>query len=257
MNIIVFDTETTNLEKPFCYNIGYVIYDTDKAEILAKRDYVVEQVWHNPMLFTTAYYADKRELYVSRMKGKTAHLEKFGYITQRMYHDIREYDVHHAYAYNSPFDVGVFSFNCEWFKCINPLDTVAVHDIRGQVHNKIAFTTEYQQYCDTHNLYTESGNYSSTAEAVYRYITDNNEFDEEHTALADSLIELDILRYCVINGCEWETDYTVYRAIPRNTEKDYIVIDAEGVAHTFKYTAKRKISGQDGVRLTIKRREGE
>ena len=24
MNIMVFDTETTNLEKPFCYNIGYV-----------------------------------------------------------------------------------------------------------------------------------------------------------------------------------------------------------------------------------------
>lgn len=257
MNIIVFDTETTNLEKPFCYNIGYVVYDTDKRDILVKRDFVVEQVWHNPMLFTTAYYADKRDLYVSRMKGKTAHLEKFGYITQRMYHDIREYDVHHAFAYNSPFDVGVFAFNCDWFKCINPLDTVAVHDIRGQVHNKIAFTTEYQQYCDTHNLYTESGNYSSTAEAVYRYITENNEFNEEHTALADSLIELDILRYCVINGCEWETDYTVYRTIPRNTEKDFIVIDAEGTTHTFKYTAKRKISGQDGVRLTIKRREGE
>ena len=77
--------------------------------------------------------------------------------------------------------------------------------------------------------------------------------DLAQAALADSLIELDILRYCVINGCEWETDYKVYRTIPRKTEKEYIVIDAEGTTHTFPYTAKRKISGQDGVRLTIKK----
>ena len=44
MNIMVFDTETTNLEKPFCYNIGYVIFDTESGEIRMSRDYVVEQV---------------------------------------------------------------------------------------------------------------------------------------------------------------------------------------------------------------------
>ena len=29
MNIMVFDTETVSVNKPFCYNIGYVIYNTD------------------------------------------------------------------------------------------------------------------------------------------------------------------------------------------------------------------------------------
>jgi hypothetical protein len=79
MNIMVFDTETTNLEKPFCYNIGYVIFDTERREIVAKRDFVVEQVWHNSMLFTTAYYADKREIYVGRMKARKCIMDKFGY----------------------------------------------------------------------------------------------------------------------------------------------------------------------------------
>lgn len=252
MNILVFDTETVNLEKPFCYNIGYVIFNTDSAEVLTKKDYVVEQVWHNPMLFTTAYYANKRELYVGRMRSRQTIMDKFGYITQAMYRDIKEYDIQHAFAYNSSFDEKVFSFNCDWFKCINPLDTVQVHDIRGQVHKKIAFTETYQAYCDKHELYTESGNYSTTAEAVFRYISGDDEFIEEHTALADAIIELDILQYCVNLGCEWETDYKVYRSIAKNELKELEIVDAEGTSHKFPYTYKRKLRDSDGFKLTIK-----
>lgn len=252
MNIMVFDTETANLEKPFAYNIGYVIYNTDTAEVICKKDYVVEQVWHNPMLFITAYYASKRELYVSRLKGRKCVLDKFGYITQAMYRDIKQYEIHHAFAYNSDFDVRVFEFNCDWFKCINPLDTVQVHDIRGHVHHKIAFDKIYQAYCDEHELFTESGNYSTTAESVYRFIKQDNEFVEEHTALADSEIELEILLHCISLGSEWETDYKTYQSIPKHTLKEYEVIDAEGTSHKFPYTEKRKINGADGVRLTIR-----
>ena len=252
MNILVFDTETANLEKPFCYNIGYVVYNTDTEEILCKKDYVIEQVWHNPMLFATAYYANKREGYVSKLKGKRAHLEKFGYVTQTMYRDIKQYEIAHAFAYNSGFDVRVFEFNCDWFKCINPLDTVQVHDIRGQVHYKIAFSKAYQNFCDKHNLFTESGNYSTTAESVYRFLKQDNDFIEEHTALADSLIELEILVHCVKQGCNFETDYKVYNTVPRTVLREFEVIDAEGESHKFAYTSKKKISGVDGVRLTIK-----
>ena len=252
MNILVFDTETTNLEKPFCYNIGYVVYNTDTEEVICKKDYVIEQVWHNPMLFVTAYYADKRELYVSRLKGRKCTMDKFGYVTQAMYRDIKEYDIHHAFAYNSPFDVKVFAFNCDWFKCINPLDTVQVHDIRGHVHSKIAFDKIYQAYCEAHDLYTESGNYSTTAEAVYRFIKQDDEFIEEHTALADSMIELEILLHCINKGCDLETDYKVYSSVKRNTIRQYKVIDAEGATHVFNYTDKKKIRNEDGLRLTIK-----
>lgn len=252
MNIMVFDTETVNLEKPFCYNIGYVIYNTDTAEIVTKKDFVIEQVWHNPMLFVTAYYAEKRDLYVNRLKGRRCIMDKFGYVTQAMYRDIKEYDINHAFAYNSPFDVKVFEWCCDWFKCINPFDTVEVHDIRGHVHKKIAFTKAFQTYCDTHSFYTESGNYSTTAETVYRFIKQNNDFMEEHTALADSLIELEILTYCINLGCDFTTDYQVYKTIPKIMQRDFEVIDAKGVSHKFPYTNKRKIPNGDGVRLTIK-----
>ena len=256
MNIMVFDTETTNLEKPFCYNIGYVVYNTDTAEIICKKEFVIEQVWHNPMLFVTAYYAEKKELYISRLKGRKCTLEKFGYATQTMYRDIKQYEIHHAFAYNSDFDVRVFEYNCDWFKCINPLDTVQVHDIRGQVHEKIAFDKIYQAYCETYELFTESGNYSTTAESVYKFIKQNDDFVEEHTALADSLIELEILLYCINKGCEYENDYKTYTTIPRTILKKFEVIDANGTSHKFDYTDKRKIRGEDGIRLIIKQNEG-
>lgn len=252
MNIIVFDTETTSLEKPFVYNIGYVVYNTDEKAIVTRRDYVIEQVWHNSMLFTTAYYSNKRELYVNRMRGRSCLLEKFGYVTQQMFRDIKEFNVEHAFAYNSPFDVSVFEFNCDWFKCSNPLDLLNVHDIRGQVFKTIAFTDEYKQYCESHQMYTDSGNYSTTAEAVYRFVSGNEEFIEEHTALADSLIECEILAYCVEQGCEWCENYKVYRSVPRTVLKELSIIDHEGTKHTFPYTSKRKISGVDGYKLSLK-----
>ena len=93
MNIMIFDTETTSLDKPFCYNVGYIIVDSDTAEVIIKRDFVVEQVWHNPMLFTTAYYADKRELYIKSMRSRKTTMDKFGYICQRMIRDIKNFEV--------------------------------------------------------------------------------------------------------------------------------------------------------------------
>lgn len=255
LNIVVFDTETTSLDKPFCYNIGYVIYDTEKAEKVVRREFVVEQIWHNLPLFQSAYYADKRQIYVERMRKRQILMDKWGYIMQTMRRDLKNFDVQHGYAQNSEFDVRVFAYNCDWFKTINPLDTIAIHDIRGHIHKAIAFTKEYQEFCENNSLFTEAGNYSTTAEAVYRYITDNAEFEEEHTALADSDIECDILWYCVQQGCEWEKNYKVYATIPRATLREYKIIDAEGGEHFFKYTAKRKLPNDKGMKFTIKKVE--
>ena len=227
MKIVVFDTETTSIEKPFIYNIGFTIYDTDNKTTLYKGDFVVEQVWHNRELFTTAYYSDKRDLYISRMRGKSVELDKLGHITSKMRRLFEFYNVECGFAYNSPFDDRVFTFNCDWFKIINPFDTIPIYDIRGYVHKFIAFKKDFQDFCETNQYFTESGNYSTTAETVYRYITQNTAFIEEHTALADSEIELEILLYCIGLGAEWGKDYKVYKSIPRDIDKTLEIKDID------------------------------
>lgn len=249
MNIVIFDTETTNLEKPFCYNIGYKIVNTETDTTLLEKDYVVEQVWHNPMLFTTAYYADKRQLYVSRMKAKKTIMDKFGYICQTMIRDFKAYEIEIAFAYNSPFDIKVFDYNCEWFKCNNPFDNIAIFDIRGYVHKYIAFTKEYQDFCETNEYFTESGNYSTTAETLFRYIKQDTDFEEEHTALADSRIEWEILKFCMELGANITKPCKTYSSIPREKTKTLTIIqkniDKESCVE-FTYTKRRNYKDKSG-----------
>ena len=249
MNIVVFDTETTNINKPFCYNIGYVLVNVETDTILLKRDYVVEQVWHNPMLFTTAYYADKRQIYVNRMRARQVIMEKYGYITQQMIRDFKQYEIEYTFAFNSPFDTNVFDYNCEWFKTNNPFDTVKIRDIRGFVHNFIAFEQEYKDFCDQNQYYTESGNYSTTAETVYRYITNNTNFIEEHTALADSEIEWQILRYCLLKGAKIDQEYKVYHSIKTNSKKQLEIVH-NGQTTLFDYIDRRDYKDTNGTRVS-------
>lgn len=233
MNICVFDTETTSINKPFCYNIGYVIYDTEHCCNVVEKDFVVEQVWHNPMLFSTAYYADKRPIYVKRMRAHTTIMDKFGYICQEMIRDFKTYDVKFAYAFNSPFDDNVFAFNCDWFKCNNPFDDITILDIRGFVHQFLV-DDNYKLFCEKNEYFTDSKNYSTTAETVYRYLFDND-FTEEHTALADSKIECEILNHCVFMGADYTTEYKVMRSIERLVEKTLHIRTAEQTDYYFDY----------------------
>lgn len=249
MKIVVFDTETTSLEKPFCYNIGYTIFDTETKDCLLKKDFVVEQIWHNLPLFETAYYAKKRPIYVNRMKAKKVIMNKFGYITQEMIRDFKAFEVTQAYAYNAPFDDKVFEYNCEWFKCNNPFDNIPIYDIRGYVHNKIAFTDDYKRFCDDNNLFTESGNYSTTAEALFKYIDKNTEFEEEHTALADSEIEAKILFTCIDKGCEYGKDYKTYRSIPKEISR-ILTVKYEGQDYNFSY--KKRTNRNSGNLIILK-----
>ena len=247
MNVCVFDTETTSLEKPFCYNIGFIIGNTDNGEILVKKEFVIDQIWQNKELFSSAYYANKRPFYVSGMRARKIQLDKWGFACQRMARLLNEYDVVGGYAYNSSFDEKVFNFNSEWFKTLNPIENIPIYDIRGYVHAKIAWQDDFRSFCEKNNRFTESGNYSTTAETVFQYFSKDSNFKEDHTALSDSIIEWEILKKCVSQGLEWGVKYKTYASIPRNTEKELEVITLEQSSQFFDY---RKISIRKGIDKT-------
>ena len=221
--IMVFDTETTGLEKCFCYDVGYQIIDTETADIMEAKHFIIEQVWHNLPLFESAYYKDKRPLYIQLMRAHKAIMTKWGYAMQDMIRDIKKYEITDAYAYNSDFDDKVFNFNCDWFKTINPFDNVAIHDIWGYASEWITWTDSYKEFCEQHQFFTDTGNYKASAEVVYRYIKNDTDFDEAHMGLYDVEIESDILFYCIAEGAQWGTDYKVNKILKREQEKPFTI----------------------------------
>ena len=247
MYVMIFDTETTSLQKPFCYNIGYVIADTKTGRTIAKKDFVVEQIWHNLPLFSTAYYAEKRPIYVKRMKGRTVKMAKFGHICQEMCRDIKKFQIEYAFAYNSGFDEKVFNYNCDWFKCINPFDNVEIKDIRGFAHHYL-INANYKKFCEKHKLFTDSGNYSTTAEAVYRFVSNDVDFEEEHTALNDSIIEWEILFSCIKKGAKITDNFEAKRTIERNVEKTLTIIKGKK-EYTFKCKGYTVYRSKDTIKL--------
>ena len=222
-NVIVLDTETTSLDKPFCYDCSWVIMDNKTGEIVDLKANVVEQVWHNLPLFESAYYKEKRSKYVEMMRKHDAKMNKWGYIMRELKQDIIKYNVTEIYAYNSDFDDKVITFNCDWFKCNNPLETIAIHDIWGYASQYITNKPEYIAFCEQNSLFTDKGNYSGSAESVYRFIRNDNTFTEKHMGLYDVEIETAILLHCIDNGATWDKDYKVNKFLTRTIPHPFTI----------------------------------
>lgn len=190
---IVLDTETISLEKPFVYDLGYVIVN-DNGDIIAKKSYVISQVWNNKELFATAYYADKKPLYYARLKSGYSKKVGWGHAMRYLANDIKKYGITEIYAYNSKFDSRALNFMCAWYKVVNGLGGIEIQDIMNFI-KPITKSQDYQNFCESNGYMTnhKTPQPQKKAETLYKYLTDNVDYEEEHTGLEDSLIELEIL----------------------------------------------------------------
>lgn len=239
MNIIILDTETTDLNRPFCYDCSWVIMDTETGALIEMKANVIEQIWHNLPLFESAYYKDKREKYITMMRRHHAIMNKWGYVMQDLRRDIKKYDVSAIYAYNSTFDEKVINYNCDWFKCVNPLDDTPIYDIWGYASTYITCNTDYKKFCEEHELFTDTGNYRGSAESVYQYLTDDSSFIEEHIGLFDSQIEAHILYKCISEyGADLNTEYPVTRILPRIIPHPFTIKIDNNIIYQGEYSKK-------------------
>lgn len=228
--IMVVDTETTSVNKPFCYNVGYVIADLEdngNFQILEKKEFIVKQVWRNTMLFSTAYYADKKPIYTNKLRHKAEYnnicILRYDEIMEEAQKSIDNYNVKIAYAYNSQFDEKVFAFNCEWFRTENPFAEIPFFDIRAYFINAVKDSNDYKAFCEHFKLFTDSENYSTTAETAYKFITNDDTFVEAHTALNDSEIEMEILAKCANWGEKVFEYLPTAKCIERPIEKVFTI----------------------------------
>jgi hypothetical protein len=199
--IMVLDTETAGeVENPIAYDIGFIIADT-KGNIYEKKSFMVREMFYKFNGMSSAYYAEKLPMYWHEYfyNERNRMMKSMYEIKTEIKRLVDLYEVTECYAYNASFDrkslnnlqrywtdkkwflpYGI-SMNCIWFIACQTL-------LQQKRFKKMAKDNEWLTPC---------GNYRTSAEISYRYITKNTGFLEEHTALEDSEIEYAILIKCL------------------------------------------------------------
>lgn len=106
---------------------------------------------------------------------------------------IQKYNIKRVWAYNCTFDKSALNrlFGDEKFSVISSM--VEFCDIIPAILHTKLLNKEYINFCKKNGFITEKGNIQTKAEVVYKFLTNNLNFEEEHTGLADVQIETQIL----------------------------------------------------------------
>ena len=207
--ILVLDVEAINLDKPYIYDIGFIIAQREGMEYkpIASHSFVIKQVYDNKLLFNTAYYNNKRKLYTNNMRARKAYKKYWGHVARFMDKLVKLYDVKRVYAYNASFDKRAIEITSKTLKTYLPLKNVVWRDIMAIASEYIHTKPDYKSFCKGNNGITPKGYLKTNAEKTYQYLLNDVTFKEEHTGLQDVLIELDILNYCVEHGYTPNKEY--------------------------------------------------
>ena len=216
------------IAKPLIYDLGWKIVDRN-GNVYNRMNFLISEIFSVPAIFDTAYYADKRPIYLDKLRKGEIVLTDWQTAMTAFAEDLAVVEA--VGAYNSMFDFKkaipftelyisqLYSPNfhdwlnwqngiCDWLasggKSVGKSNfEEAIFRFRGKVYplfdlwglscEHILNCDEYKQMCLDHNWQTASGKYFKTsAETAYRFLTGNTAFDEAHTAIDDCDIEAEL-----------------------------------------------------------------
>ena len=218
------------IAKPLVYDIGWTI--CDRAGVIHDRkQFLIAETFSVPAVFNTAYYAEKRPIYLEMLKKGETVIKPWNEVMEIFMADLEKVDS--VGAFNAMFDFKkAIPFTELYIKMLYSPDYFKWEEIQRNSCRRIAFekpsndknpdfdpdhflfrgrlydlfdlwglaTTHllnnvtYKNNCLKHGMLTNSGVYFKTsAETSYRYLCDKYDFIESHTALDDAEIESYIL----------------------------------------------------------------
>lgn len=207
MNVIVLDTETTNsLDDPICYDIGWIVVNTDNGEILSSRSFAIAEVFLDAELMSSAYFFDKIPSYWEEIQNGTRKLVRLVTAKMILRLDCAKYGVEQIFAHNARFDWLSCNLTervttCSKYRYFFPYG-VEVCDTLAMSRKAFGKDKDYCDFCEANNYKTVKGAKRFTAEIINRFLTGDNEFEEVHKGLDDVMIEKDILLACLARGVD-------------------------------------------------------
>lgn len=213
------------IAKPLVYDLGWKIVDL-MGMTYARKNYLISEIFSVPSIFDTAYYAEKRPVYLEKLSRGEIRLCDWRSAVAELVEDMNLCVA--VGAYNSMFDFKkaipftelyinkLYSADFhEWLKfqnyCVDEIATSPKRDSKGNFEEDVfrfrgkAYSLfdiwglscrhilncdEYKEMCLDNGWETASGKYFKTsAETAFRFYSEKCDFIEAHTAIDDADIE--------------------------------------------------------------------
>lgn len=245
------------IAKPLVYDLGWVVMDR-KGKIIKTVNFLIQETFFVPQVFSTAYYKDKRPQYIKLLNEGKIKVADWVTAISELWRDLCTVNL--AAAYNACFDFKkAIPFTCDYISALyseryNDWEKeqrkncqaiikgkkgaknedylkpefhlwsgyFPIVDLWGIACKRLINNNKYRDYCLKNSLLSESAQYFKTsAETAFQYLMREYDFVESHTALDDALIEAQILAKALKKGkVEPQIDAFPFRAL--GTTFDYI-----------------------------------
>lgn len=201
--IIILDVETTNNQigvkgapnDGLVYDLGFTVADK-QGNVYAKRSFAIKEIFDWKELMDTAYYKNKLPKYYEKIRKGEMKKVSIWEARKSIKGAMEYFNITEVYAFNANFDYTTLNNTvrflsgsaCRWFFKYG----TKICDIWHIACQTLGLQKTFQW----ENVRNANGNLITNAERMYAYLSQDFDFEEEHTGLADALIETQILARC-------------------------------------------------------------
>ena len=201
---LVADTESTGLaSRAFVFDFAYTI--ATRKDVILERSFLVREILCNPAIMLRAYFdTNWRGMmggkifadYIPMIARHEARIYSWREIIETLRDDMLTHGVDVFSAYNLRFDMGALA---NTHRKIGQDDKILPYRpdllcLWEFACGTLCNTPMYHRIAHESGWVSEAGNVRTNAEKVYAYLTQDSDFVEAHTALADAQIETHILQ---------------------------------------------------------------
>jgi DNA polymerase III alpha subunit (gram-positive type) len=195
---ILMDTETANgLDCPMNYNTAWSVID-QHGNVYENFNFINKDIFFDrPELMQSAYYAHKIPQYLEQIERGEIKVATWYEIREAFRECCEKYRIKAVIAHNARFDYRSCTNTQRQlsdFPFFFPKD-VEIWDTLRMARDVLNNMPTYCKWCAENNFCKKNGEPRHTAEVIYRFITRDIEFVEEHKAMEDVNIECEIFWY--------------------------------------------------------------